>query len=202
MLLYEYNGGLYLNITNRCPTACVFCIKKEWGWKYRGDDLRLSDGEPLISKITEALDARFKKPEPFRELVFCGYGESTMRLDAMTAVAQHVRLHRRRLPLRLNTVGLGSLIHGRDISTDLALMLDQVSVSLNTADPVQWEALHRPAPPYREGGFEAVKTFITRCVETGLSTTVTAVERPDVDLQAVEAWASSAGAAFRLRPAL
>lgn len=202
MHLYEHRDGLYLNITNRCPTACSFCIKKDWGWQFHGQDLRHEEGEPLIQELLDGLDERLAKPGLYREMVFCGYGEPTMRMDAMNAVGLHVRLHNPGTQIRLNTIGLGSLVHGRDIVPELALFLDSVSVSLNTADADQWEKLHRPAAPYRGRGFQAARSFVERCVESGLRARVTAVERPDVDLEALRAYALSVGADFLARSAL
>lgn len=201
MIFYEHEKGLYLNITNRCPTACTFCVKQDWGWNFRGQDLKLKV-EPSVEEIMDGLEKRLASPGRYGEVVFCGFGEPTMRVDAMNAIGPRVRRLRPALPLRLNTVGLGSLIHGRDIAPELAGYLDSVSVSLNTADPAQWVKLLVPAPAYRERGFAAARAFVERCVAAGLRTRVTAVERPDVDLGALAAYASSVGAGFVARPAL
>ena len=202
MHVYEHGDGLYLNITNRCPVACTFCVKTQWDWQFHGQNLHLEGIEPTVRGLLDELDERLAKPHRYREVVFCGFGEPTMRLDALNAVGLRVRLRRPDTPLRLNTVGLGSLVHGRDIVPELALFLDAVSVSLNTADPAQWEALHRPAPAYRERGFAASRDFAERCVKAGLRTRVTAVERADVDLDALENFARGIGAEFHARPAL
>jgi len=202
MHLYEHQGNIYLNITNRCPTACSFCIKKEWGWQFHGHDLQLEKGEPAIGELLDGLDERLAKPGLYREIVFCGLGEPTMRMDALNAVGLHLRLHGPGLPIRLNTVGLGSLFHGRDIVPELALFLDRVSVSLNTLDAAQWERLHRPSPAVRGRGFVAACAFIERCVRAGLATRVTAIEQPGVDLEAVRAYAARVGTEFLARPLL
>jgi TatD family-associated radical SAM protein len=201
VIFYEHEKGLYLNITNRCPTACVFCVKNDWAWSFRGQDLKLK-GEPAVEEILEGLEERLAVPGRWREVVFCGFGEPTMRIDAMNLIGARARRLRPGLPLRLNTVGLGSLINGRDIAPELASYLDSVSVSLNTADPAQWLELMLPAPAYRERGFAAARSFVERCVAARLRTRVTAVERPDADLGALAAYASSVGAAFVARPAL
>lgn len=199
-MLYEHGEGAYLNITNRCPVACRFCVKKAWNMQFRGRDLSL-EREPELDELLHALDARLAQGG-VREVVFCGYGESTYRLDVVSAVGLNLRLHRKSLKVRLDTIGLGSLIWGRDITRQLGMCLDAVSVSLNTADPAQWVELHRPAPAYREEGFAAACRFVTGCVAAGLETRVTAVELPEVDLSAVEALARSLGAGFYARPRL
>lgn len=202
MHIYEHQDSLYLNITNRCPVACSFCIKKDWGYSFHGQDLKLGAVEPPIGELLAGLDERLKTPGVYREVVFCGFGEPTMRMDAMNSVGLHIRLHHPEQKMRLNTVGLGSLVNGRDIVPELAMFLDAVSVSLNTADPVQWEALHRPQDAYKGRGFAAALMFAQRCVEAGLKTRVTAVAQPGVDLAAVRDLARSIGAEFHERPTL
>jgi TatD DNase family protein len=101
--------------------------------------------------------------------------------------------------LRLNTIGLGNLIHGRDITPDLGRFLDVVSISLNSADEAQYEALVRPLPEYRGRAFAAVQEFVRGCVVHVPETIVTAVALPGVDLEAVRRLAESLGARFRAR---
>lgn len=200
---YLYRNGLYVNLTGRCPTQCAFCVKYSWDWKYRGYDLRLSR-EPALDEVLSAV----RNEAGFKELVFCGYGESTYRLEDMREISETLKAdwkarQRKNFPkIRLNTIGLGNLIHGRDIAGDLAGFLDCVSVSLNTSDPIQWLKLHRPLSPYRKKGFESVLDFIRNCVKALPETIVTAVELPGVDLQKVKILAESLGARFRLRPFL
>ena len=201
VLAYVHGSGVYLNLTNRCPTACAFCFKREAGWKFEERDLSLPAGEPTAQEALEAAEALFATGK-FSELVFCGYGESTYRLGAMDAVGVESARRHPGLRRRLNTVGLGSLIWERDITPQLKLCVDAVSVSLNTADPVQWRRLHAPQPAYAERGFAAVKEFVEDCLRAGLETTVTAVQLPEVDLALVECLARSLGAEFRLRPPL
>lgn len=56
-----------------------------------------------------------------------------------------------------------------------------------------------------EGGTEGealgkVLEFVKECVQAGVKTQVTAVARPDVDIEAVRALAEGMGADFRVRP--
>jgi TatD family-associated radical SAM protein len=102
--------------------------------------------------------------------------------------------------LRLNTIGLGDLICGRSIAPEIKECADAVSVSLNTADPEQWAALHVPRPEFRKQGFDAVLGFIASCAKAGIPTTVTAVAQPGVDIGSVRRLARALGARFRSRP--
>jgi TatD DNase family protein len=200
-IAYPYKDGLYLNLTNRCPTACEFCVKRIWDWRYRGFNLKLRGGEPTAKEAWEAVCAWIAE-RPFQELVFCGYGESTYRLPALIEIGSLARRYFPDLHLRLVTIGLGNLIWGRNITPELRPWLDVVSVSLNTADPLEWLALHAPLEAYRREGFESVLEFIRDCAMRNLETCVTAVAQPGVDIKAVEALANSLGASFRLRPPL
>lgn len=201
MIAYPFRRALYLNLTDRCPTACVFCVKNKWNSRFRGQDLSFPHGEPSTREILREFRAGIQTNMP-REVVFCGYGECTYRLPDMLRIAARIRGDFPDVPLRLNTIGLGNLIWGREIVQELSESLDAVSVSLNTADPGQWQKLHRPEERFRERGYASVTEFIHGCVRAGLRTTVTAVDLPGVALDAVARLARALGAGFRLRPRL
>lgn len=196
-LVYRYQDGLYVNLTSKCPTACTFCIKFSWEYQYRGHNLRLP-GEPSPAEILAAAPADLS---PFKEVIFCGYGESTYRLKEMEELAGAFRGRGARR-VRLNTIGLGSLIHGRDIAPDLGRFLDAVSVSLNTVDPAKYDQLMRPLPEFRGKALPAALDFIAACVKSVPDTVVTAVERTAEDPEAVRRAAEARGAKFHLRPYL
>ncbi len=202
MILYEKGRSLYLNLTNRCPVSCRFCVKAPWDYTFEGHDLRIKGPEPTAQDLLRALKDRLATPAPWREAVFCGFGECVYRLAEMKTVGLHLKHHHPELNLRLNTVGLGNLIWGRNIAPELALYLDEVAVSLNTSEPAQWLDLLRPAPAYRKKGFEASRRFAELCVAAGIRTRVTAVELPGIDLRPLKRYAQAIGADFLARPAL
>ena len=88
-VVYEYNGSLYLNITNRCPNLCSFCIKNKWNMMYRGYNLKL-EKEPDIYEVLDNVKSMFDKKD-FKEIVFCGYGEPTMRWDLIKEFSSIVK---------------------------------------------------------------------------------------------------------------
>lgn len=199
--VYPHGENLYLNLTSLCPTECVFCIKHPTGRRFHGSDLSL-EREPEVDEIWRDILERTAR-RLYGEFVFCGYGESTYRLDAVLELSLRLKRCYPRSARRLNTIGLGSAVWDRDIVPELAAGgLTSVSVSLNTADPAQWLRLHRPRPEMREKGFESVLDFVRSCVLSDLTTTVTAVELPGVDLPAVRRLAASLGASFLARPLL
>lgn len=200
-IAYHNEGALYLNLTNRCPTACRFCVKREWKWGFHGWDLRLAAGEPELEEVWKAVEAAGREGR-FKEIVYCGYGECAYRLPVLRELGPLIRSNLPGVQLRLNTIGLGNLIWGRNIVPELRACLNAVSVSLNTADPSQWAQMHEPQAAFARGGFEGVVEFTRACARAGLETTVTAIDLPGVDLEAVRRLSLSLGARFRLRPPL
>ncbi len=148
--------------------------------------------------MDEVMEAVGTDLSQFDEVVFCGYGESTYRLGEMAQLSPLFR-ERGARRIRLNTIGLGNLIHNRDITSDLSLFLDAVSISLNTMDPRQYVEIHRPLPEFRERAFQAACDFARACALAVADTTVTAIGLPKVDTARVQDFARSIGAQFRLR---
>jgi TatD DNase family protein len=188
-IAYEMWGNLYLNVTNRCTNECTFCIRYQtdvlWGY-----NLRL-DGEPTVEEVIDAIG----DPTRFREVVFCGYGEPTIRLDVIKAVGAEVR--RRGGRVRLDTNGQGSLIWNRNIAPELREVVDAVSVSLNAHDAEVYRSLCRPT---REGDvFRHVLSFIRECAKAGIEVAASVVDVPGVDLARAKALADELGVPFRVR---
>ena len=192
-IAYRGKGNVYLNVTNRCSCACAFCLR-EFTTEVYGYDLWL-DHEPDFDEVTRALEFELAEG-PAGEVVFCGLGEPTMRLDLVLAVVEW--LHLRRLTSRLDTNGLGALANpGVDVVGALATAgLGSVSVSLNAADPQTYDRLCRPI--YSKA-FRAVVAFARDCVAAGLPTTVSALDGTGVDLDACAGLAGAIGADFRVR---
>ena len=142
-ITYEYEGALYVNLTNRCNCACEFCLRqgKAEGSIYTEDSLWL-EREPTRE---EALDSFLSREVPaYREIVFCGYGEPTYRLDDLP-------------PVRINTNGHANLINGRDVCPELKGRIDTLSISLNTDNAAAYVALCHPVQG--EAAWQAMLDF-------------------------------------------
>ncbi|MFA4965161.1 MAG: TatD family nuclease-associated radical SAM protein [Thermoleophilia bacterium] len=193
-IAYRGRGdAIYLNVTNRCSCACEFCLR-EWTDGVYGVVLTLRQ-EPELDEITHALELEFLEG-PAGEVVFCGFGEPTMRLDAVLAATEWLRL--RRIRARLDTNGHGQLLNP-DVDVPAALAgagLDAVTISLNAADPAVYDLICRPL---FSKAHRAVIQFAEQCVRRGLDTTLTAVDYPGADLPGCEAIAAALGARFRAR---
>ncbi len=102
-LAYPIRDSLYLNITDRCTLRCQFCPKSQDQWGVKDHDLTLAS-LPDVSEVVEAIEAA-GGVGPYDEVVFCGFGEPTLRLSVLLAVAFWVKGQGGRV--RLNTDGLG-----------------------------------------------------------------------------------------------
>ncbi len=139
LLSYTYQIGesLYINVTNRCNADCVFCDRKGEA-VIKGYNLKMSkheepDAGVYISEIGD--------PTKFKDIVFCGYGEPTIRWDVVKKVAEYVKAKGGKT--RMNTDGHGNFINKKDITPELKNLIDTVSISLNSVDPEQYAKLMR-----------------------------------------------------------
>lgn len=145
--------GLYVNITNQCNCDCVFCLRQK---KQMAEQSSLwLKREPTIEEIKSEL-----KNAPWsliNEVVFCGFGEPTLRLPELIAALKFVREFQPNIPTRLNTNGLGELAHGREIAADFEGLLDVVSISLNASTAERYFKLTRAE--YGLKSYEAMLAF-------------------------------------------
>jgi TatD DNase family protein len=189
-IVYPIRNSLYLNLTNRCSCDCVFCPRNK-NPIVKGHYLKLEQ-EPNFEAVVKAVEAY---PSNFKELVFCGYGEPTIRFELLKQLARYFR---NRFPrIRLDTNGHGNLINERDITGELVGLIDAVSVSLNSADVDTYLKLNRPI--FGERGYGGMLDFIKKCRNLGIETMVTIVGYPGVDTAKSQQLAKELGVKFRLR---
>ena len=191
---YVVDGALYVNVTNRCTNNCDFCIRKNGDGAYGSDSLWL-EREPTEDEI---LDAVFSRDlSKYSELVFCGYGEPTERLDVLIAAAKYIRSVSD-IKIRLNTNGLASLSNGKDVPKLLEGLIDVMSVSMNA--PTAEEYLEVSNPCFGLPSFEAMLAFVKECKGLFPKVMVTAVDVLSDDQAArCQELADSIGVPFRLR---
>ncbi|KAA0888025.1 TatD family hydrolase [Oryzomonas rubra] len=188
-IAYMIRNSLYLNITNRCSNRCSFCAKFD-DFTVKGHNLLL-DGEPSFEEIMAAVG----QPEGIDEVVFCGYGESLIRLDLVKRVA--AELKGRGYRIRINTDGQANLVHQRNILPELAGLVDSISVSLNAPDSTTYDQICNT--PFGDAGFEGVCDFIRAAREHIPQVVASAVTVPGVDIDACRRLAESLGVEFRVR---
>ena len=188
-IAYPIRNSLYLNVTNRCTSACTFCVRYFTDF-VKGHNLRLKD-EPT----TEELIREIGDPKKYDEIVFCGYGEPLLRLDVVKAVAAEVK--KKGGKVRIDTNGHGNLIHKRNILPELAGLVDAVSVSLNAQNAELYEKISQPK--FGPASYDAVKEFIREATKYIPDVAATVVTVPGVDVEACCRITDELGAKLRVR---
>ena len=168
---YKIRNSLYLNITNRCTNECYFCARTTDPW-VQGYNLRLED-EPLSEDILKEIG----DPKRYDEIVFCGYGEPTLRLNVIEEVSKKVKEMGGKI--RLNTNGHGNLINKRNILPELKGLVDTISVSIDAEDSEKYNKICHPV--FKNGTYEAVKEFIMEAKKYISEVIATIVDVPEVD---------------------
>ena len=164
---YAIRDALYVNVTNACDARCTFCPRTSDAWVVKGHDLARPK-DPGADEILAAIG----DPTRWREVVFCGLGEPTLRLDVVLRVAAEVKARGGRT--RLNTNGHGDLLAKRSIARELVGKIDVVSVSLNAQDRETFER-HCPSA-FSPDGFTPMLDFIRSARDAGLSVVCTIVD--------------------------
>lgn len=157
--VYAVHDNLYINITNRCPCRCTFCIRQQADGAYGSDSLWL-EREPTCGEVL----AEFDKYDMslYKEIVFCGYGEPMERAEDVSCIGKELKKRYPEIPIRLNTNGLGDKINDRPTAHLLKGAVDIVSISLNSGNPDDYMKVTRPK---WDDSFEALLKFAEECKE-------------------------------------
>lgn len=195
-ITYPVKTGLYINMTNRCPCACTFCLRQNSDGVYGSDPLWL-EREPTVKEICDSLDGW--DLSQYSEVVFCGYGEPTERLDDLLQVAAYIK-SKSAIPIRINTNGLADLIAGERTAPKLQGLIDTVSVSLNATDREEYLRVVRPT--FGIDSYDAMLRFTGDCVEyvpQVVMTVVDVVTSPE-EQERCRQICEALGATLRVRP--
>lgn len=165
---YPIRDALYLNITNRCTNRCRFCTRYRSCF-VKGHRLNL-EREPRAEEVIASLGDLAS----WKEVVFCGFGEPTLRMGVIKRVAEHIKRTAPSVPVRLVTNGHGDLINGRDITLELAPLIDKLSVSLNAPDETAYNEMMRPV--FKDNVFASVMDFAARAGKAGMDVEITALD--------------------------
>ncbi|MBF0328486.1 MAG: YchF/TatD family DNA exonuclease [Nitrospirae bacterium] len=187
-IAYKIRNSLYLNVTNRCTSKCIFCVRFQ-GDFVKGHNLRL-EKEPTEDELTNAIG----DPLAYAEVVFCGYGEPLLRLDTVKTVAAWVK--EKGGKVRINTNGHGNLIHKKNILPELKGIVDSMSISLDAHDA---ETYDRLCNPLFDNAFEEVVNFIREAKRYLPDVQATIVTAEGVDVGKCREIADSLGVKLRIR---
>lgn len=195
-ILYKVHNNIYVNMTNKCPYSCTFCLRQTMDRIGESDRLWL-EREPSLQEICDEFN-KFNMDE-YNEVVFCGFGEPTERFDDLIKVAAFVK-EKYGKKIRINTNGVGSLINGRDIAPEMKGLIDTVSISLN--NPHKDEYLSLVRSKFGEQSFDAMLDFAKECTKyipnvvlTTVDTTISHEEEEEC-----RRICESIGATYRIRP--
>ncbi len=189
----EGKRGVYVNLTNRCTCACTFCLRS---LKNMAEEHSLwLKAEPSEEEVRgELSELPWEKVE---EIVFCGFGEPTMRLDVLTALLRWLRAEHPKIKTRLNTNGLSDLYHGRDTAPDFDGLLDTVSISLNASNAERYLELTRSQ--FGIGSFEAMLNFAEHAKKYVPDVVLTVVDHVEDDGEIARCRAICEARGLRLR---
>ncbi len=194
-IVYTLDGGVYLNITNKCPCNCAFCIRSKGDAVGNAEELWF-DQEPDFDEIKKAIDDYdFTKVE---SAVFCGYGEPTNAYDNLVNSVKYIRSINPDIRLRLNTNGLSDLINGKPTAKELSELFDVISVSLNEPTSEQYDKITRNKFPGK--AFDAMLEFTKECVKYCKKVRMTVVDViSKEDIEKSRKVCESTGAEFKVR---
>lgn len=196
-LVYLLKEKIYINLTNKCTNECIFCIRSLKD-DVCGTNLWLTNDIVTTEEVIKQLKA-LKKDE--KDIVFCGYGEPTLKLEILKEVARFIKDNYKNVKIRVNTNGHANFIYKRNIIPELVGLVDEISVSLNAPSEELYKELTRPNLDCKNILAE-VKDFIKKSVEAGIETTASVVsgyKDYDINLEECERIAKDLGAKFRVR---
>ena len=197
-IVYQVKSAIYVNLTNRCPCACRFCLRQNAPGVYGSDSLWL-EREPTVQEVIGALEKW--ELDSFPEVVFCGYGEPTERLDDLLEIGKWLKANHPALPVRVNTNGLADLIAGRSTAASFAGIVDRLSISLNSADAKEYLDLCRPK--FGEAAYPAMLKFAQDAAKYVPDVMMTIVGEPVTSLEkqaACQTLCNRLGLHLRIRP--
>ena len=193
---YAAGSAIYVNMTNRCPCACTFCLRHNKDHVFDSDSLWL-EREPTVGEVCDSIDGW--DLGKYSEIVFCGYGEPTERLYDLLEVARYIK-SRSDIKIRINTNGLADLIWQESTAPKLAGLIDAVSVSLNATDREEYFKLVHPK--FGIDSYEAMLKFTKDCTQYVPSVTMTVVDvvTSEEEQEKCREICESVGATLRIRP--
>ena len=180
VIFYELYGALYVNITNKCPCSCIFCIRNNTDVIKDSDPLWFEGDEPTLDEIKK--DFEKFDIEKYSEIVFCGYGEPTERMDILIESAKFLK-QKTNKKIRLNTNGLSDLICQRkNTAYELKGLIDTVSISLNAPTSKRFEEVTNSV--FKEKSFGALLDFARdakKCIDKVVFTVVDIISEKEIE---------------------
>ena len=185
---------VYVNLTNKCPCAYTFCLR---------DTKEMVETNSLWLKrepSAQEIIGEFEKYDldQFNEVIFCGYGEPTIRLYDIIEIAKYLK-RRTNIPLRINTNGLADLIHKKDTAPLLEGLIDTVSISLNASNAEEYLRITRNK--FGLESFDAMLKYAVNCKKYVPKVVFTVVDCiGEEEIKACQKVCDNIGIPLRVRP--
>lgn len=196
-IAYRYDRSpdvVYVNITNRCTNRCTFCVR-QFTPGLSGYVLYL-ENEPTEEEVWEELEREIKSGD--RQLVWCGFGEPTTRLDLVLEVTKRIKTRYPNIKIRLDTDGQAQLRYSsRNVARELKEAgVNIVSISLNAENEEKYDMLCNPEYP---NAYKAILEFARECKKLSLSVRMSVVGSTNADVAECERIARELGCEFVIR---
>ena len=198
-ITYDYKSAIYVNLTNKCNCACTFCLRggEAKGSIYTEDSLWL-EREPTRR---ETLDSLLSWDlQNYKEIVFCGYGEPTYRMNDIIWLVDELHLQLERVPaIRINTNGHANLINGKNVIPEMKGRIDTLSISLNATNATDYAKLCNPQQG--ESAYAAMLDFTREAVGVVPNVVLTIVDQDKTpeEIAQCQTIADELGATLRVR---
>jgi len=186
---------IYVNITNRCSCTCTFCIKN-----YKQVDKKESLWLPQEPELEEVI-SEFENVDinKCKEIIFCGFGEPLERADEVIEVCKYIKNVNPEIKIRINTNGLGNLIHGKNIVPSFEGLVDTISISLNAASKEKYLEFTRNK--FGIESFDAMLEFTKECKKYIPNIVLTVVDViGEEEIAKCRGICDNLGVTFRVRP--
>ena len=196
VILYEVYDNLYVNLTNKCPCACTFCLRQTRDEMNHSGSLWL-EREPGVEEVKAEFD-KFDM-QKYKEVVFCGFGEPTERLEDLLEIAAFVK-EKFNKQIRINTNGLSDLIWQKDTAPMYKGLVDTVSISLNTPNKERYYELTRSK--FGIDSYDAMLNFagnVSKYVSHVVLSTVATTLTEEEEKQCAQI-CERLGVTYRIRP--
>jgi TatD family-associated radical SAM protein len=196
-IVYRYSPHphtIYVNVTNRCSNHCSFCVRN-YASGLSGYQLWL-ENEPTPNEVWNKIQLEVKRGD--QEIVWCGFGEPTMRLDLILEITQKIKTKYPRLKVRLDTDGLAQLRNQkRNVVQALKNSgIDSISISLNAENEEKYNSICRPSLPK---AYQALLTFAKDCRQYFSQVRLTVVNNKEIDIIQCKKIADKLGCDFKVR---
>lgn len=167
-----------INLTNKCPNSCCFCIRdRDLGW---GVSNLYLNKDPSLNEIKKAIEKTLKdNPKiKMKKIKVCGYGEPILRINIIPKLVKFLKEKYPKATIQLTTTGwpLYHIKRGEEhFKESVKLGLDQIYLGLNALNERSYKKYVRPSINSKEAFRQTLK-FITLSKKLKLKVTLSFID--------------------------